>query len=76
MPKYRIPCWINQRTNFDITVEADNPTIALLNLHALIESNDPKDIDYVEDCVSSGEIDGYLNPVDFDDNTTNITIVE
>ena len=76
MPRYRIPCWIDIKQNFYIEVDADTPVNALLNLHKLVESSDPNDIDYVEECVNSGEPDGYLNPIDFDDDTTKVEIVE
>ena len=73
MTKYRIPCWINIQKQFCIDIEAESPTNAILNLRGLLESSNPKDIDYIEECISNGDMTGLDGPVDYDDD---ISLVE
>lgn len=76
MPIYRVPCWINTKHEFTIDIAAETPEAAILNLNVLVRSNDQRDIDYVEDCINSGNITGQDGPVDFDSTTENVELVE
>lgn len=76
MPIYRIPCWINTKIEFTVEVAAENATNALLNLAALVRSSDQRDIDYIEECINSGDATGADGPVDFDQDIEQVKEID
>lgn len=61
--KYKVPCWITKHFDFDMIVEATSPINALAELHRLLTSSDPKDMEYVESQIPKDYPEG--EPIDF-----------